>query len=155
LLRAQRYDEILKVESKYCHLDIFNDDPVEDVRVLYAFGCAHDVNSQDEICCMERAIDYFERAKERLDANAHHLRKTPNLKTETGMNLVGLYSEGRDMDKAISSHRWLLEKCNRHEVTANHVINISHNFNQFKRFEYTIEVLEGSMDMMETVEDEL
>ena len=63
---AHKYDEILKVESKYRHLDTFRDDPVEDVYILDAFGSAKYASwyrSKDDICC-ERAIHYYERAKE-------------------------------------------------------------------------------------------
>ena len=156
---ANKFDEILKVESKYRHLDAFSNDPAEDALVLYAFGCAIQLDSKDEIC-FERAIHYYERAKERIDADADadvdDRRQTQkSLKSQIGMNLAGLYSEGRDMEKAISLHRWLLENGNRHEVVAGYVVNISDQFNRFDKFEYTIEVLEGSMDMMETFELEI
>jgi len=49
---------------------------------------------------------------------------------------------------------WFLENCCRQQVTADYLINLSDNFNLFEKFEYTIEVLEGSMDIMETLEDE-
>jgi hypothetical protein len=40
---AQKYDEILKVESKYRHLDTSSDESDKDVFVvLYAFGRAHE-----------------------------------------------------------------------------------------------------------------
>ena len=71
------------------------------------------------------------------------------------MQLAGSYSEGRDMEKAISSHRWFLENGNRHRVAAICVITISHNFNRFKKFDYAIEVLEGCIDMMETLEEKV
>jgi len=58
------------------------------------------------------------------------------------------------MEKAISSHRWLLENIRRHEVTANYVINLSRNFNRYDRLEYTIKVLEGSMETLDE-EDQL
>jgi len=74
-------------------------------------------------------------------------------KSAIEMYLASLYSKGRDMEKAISSHRGFLENCFRHEVTAKYVICLSGNFNQFKKFEYAIEVLEGSMDMIKTVEE--
>ena len=158
LMDANNFDEILKVESKYRHLDTISNDPAEDALVLYAFGCANQLDSKDEIC-FERAIHYYERAKERIDAidaDTDDRRQTQkSLKSQIGMNLAGLYSEGRDMEKAISLHRWLLENGNRHEVVANYVANISDQFNRFDKFEYTIEVLEGSMDMMETVELEM
>ena len=42
LMVAQKYDEILKVESKYRHHDTSSDDPDKDIFVvLYAFGRAH------------------------------------------------------------------------------------------------------------------
>jgi len=57
----------LKVESKYRHLDAFSDNPVKDVGVLYyAFGRANYDGSKDEIH-LNRAIDYYERAKERME----------------------------------------------------------------------------------------
>ncbi len=74
--------------------------------------------------------------------------------TEIELNLAISYSERRDMEKAISSHRGLLEDCNRHQVVATYVINLSNNFNRFDKFEYAIEVLEGCMYMMKTVEEE-
>jgi len=70
-------------------------------------------------------------------------------------NLAVLYSEGPDtLGKANSSHRLVLANCSRQQVTADYLINLSSNFNRFEKFEYTIEVLEGSMDIMETLEDE-
>ena len=64
---AQKYDEILKVELKYRHLDNFSDGPVTDAVLLYAFGRANHEYSKDE-ACVNRAIDYYERSKERMDA---------------------------------------------------------------------------------------
>jgi hypothetical protein len=69
------------------------------------------------------------------------------------MQLALLYSNGRHMEKSISSHRGFLENCNRDQVTAVYVIQISHNFKRFEKSVYAIEVLEGSMDMMETVRE--
>jgi len=151
-------EKILKIESKYCHLDTFSDDPVEDAYVLTAFGRANYDCSEEEACHREPAIDYFERAKERMeDANGgDRLQTQMLLKSKIGFCLPGLYSNGRDMEKAISSHRWLLENCSRHEeVTAGYVLYLSSNLNQFEKFEYAIEILEGSMDMMKTFEDEV
>jgi len=51
LLDAHNFDKILKVESKYSHLDTFSTDPVEYTYVVYAFGCA---NNASQACC-ERA----------------------------------------------------------------------------------------------------
>ena len=153
LMMARKYDEILKVESKYRHLDTFGDDPVEDVYVLYAFGRAKYDCSKGETC-MECVIYYYERAKERMkDENATEHRHPLNSKI--GMHLALLYSDDRDMEKAISSYRWLLVNCNRHNIEAGCVNLLSRNFNQFKKFEYTIEVLEGSMDMMETFDEKI
>ena len=123
--------------------------------VLHAFGCAHR-ESFGEQACSNRAIDYLERAKVRIDAaNANDQVRSTKLKTVIGMDLASLYSDGRDMEKAISSHRWFLANCNEcNQVIANHLINLGHNFNRFERFEYTIEVLEGFMDTMKTSEEE-
>jgi hypothetical protein len=156
LFHTDKYDEILKVESKYRHLETFSDDPDEDMLVLHAFGYAHR-ESFEEQACSNRAIDYFERAKERIDAaNANDQVRFMPIKTIIGMALTLLYSDGRDMEKAISSHRWFLANCNDcDEVIANHLINIGRNFNRFERFEYTIEVLEGFADTMKTSEEEI
>jgi hypothetical protein len=56
-----KYNEALKVESKYRPLDSFSNDPIEDVFVLFAFGRAHfESPSQEErTCYFERAIPYF------------------------------------------------------------------------------------------------
>ena len=71
------------------------------------------------------------------------------IKSNIGMNLAGLYLEGGDMEKTISSHRWWLEHCSRRDVLVmRYVIRLSRNFNRYEKFEYTLEVLEGSMDMM-------
>ena len=71
-LIADKYDEILKVESKYRHLDTFSDYPPQDVLIFHAFVgcCAHGTMKaqQEESDCMERAIHYFERAKGVIDA---------------------------------------------------------------------------------------
>ena len=62
------------------------------------------------------------------------------------MNLAGIYSEGGDMEKSISSHRWHLEHCSCYDASVMWcVIRLSRNFNRFEKFEYTLEVLEGSM----------
>ena len=67
-----KYDEALKVDSKYSPLDSFSNDPIEDVFVLFAFGRAHfkSPSQEERTCYFERAIPYFERAKERIDADA-------------------------------------------------------------------------------------
>jgi len=148
LMEALNFDEILKIESEYRHLDTFDYDAVEDAYVLHAFGRAYYANLQDQNC-KDRATHYYERAKERMeDAEVVNQK---SLKSEIGMHLASLYSEARDMEKSISSHRWFLEHGNRHEVTANYVNRLSGNFNRFEKFEYTIEVLEGSMDVIETL----
>jgi len=70
-LVADKYDEILEVESKYRHLDTFSTDIYEDAYVLYAFGHTIRADSKDE-ACLNRAIHYYERAKERMEeANAY------------------------------------------------------------------------------------
>jgi tetratricopeptide (TPR) repeat protein len=155
LIIAQDFEKILEVESKYRHLDTFSDNPVDDVCVLYSFGRANYASSEDETR-MNRAVHYFERAKERMKhSNAADRREIPKaIKSDVGIHLALLYSDGRDMDKASSSHRGLLEDCNRHQVVATYVINLSNNFNRFDKFEYAIEVLEGCMYMMKTVEEE-
>ena len=156
LMNASNLKKILKIESKYRHLDTFSDDPDKDLFVLTAFGRANFDRLEDE-ACMERAIHYYERAKECMEASdADDQRESKDiLMSEIRMCLVVLYSDGRDMEKAISSHRSFLENCNRHEVTASYVIDISRNFNHFEKFEYTIEVLEGSMDLMETFDEKI
>ena len=73
---ASNFEKILIVESKYRHLDTFTDDAVEDVYALYVFGRTNydcsDCSEKDETRCLECAILYFERAKERMeDADAH------------------------------------------------------------------------------------
>jgi tetratricopeptide (TPR) repeat protein len=158
LLDARNFDEIFKIESKYRHLDTFSNNPHEEKKkheeivVLFAFGGANMEHSKDD--CSIRAIEYFERAKEHVDANNGDQRhKQSSYKSSIEMNLATLYSDGRGMEKAISSHRLSLANCNHDVVTADYLIHLSNNFNRFDRFEYTIEVLEGFMDMMETVEE--
>jgi len=158
LMDADKYDEILKVESKLRHLDSFSNDPGEDVYILNAFGRAHyDCSAKDEICLENRAIEYFERSKERMEdvdaGDRHEVKETT--KIAIGFSLALLYSDGRDMEKAISSHRWFLVNCSSlvKEATADYVIKLSDDFNRFGKFEYTIEVLEGSMDMVETFDE--
>ena len=156
LLDANNYDKILKIESKYRHIETFSFDPVEDTVVLFAFGRANYECLEDETR-LGRAIRYYERAKECMVSNAddQYQAQISRMKTSIGMNLPWLYSDGRDMEKAISSHRWFLENCNRDEAVMTVYLNrLSHNFNRFKKFEYTIELLEGSMDMLETLEEE-
>jgi len=153
LLDSYNFDKILKVESKYRHLDTFSFDPVENMYVLYWFGCAYNASAEDE-ACLNRAIHYFERAKERMVYDQCQARFS-DMKTTIGMNLPQLYSCVHDMEKSISSHRWLLENCNRDEaVTTEYLTCLSANFNRFGKAEYTIELLEGSMDMLEALEEE-
>ena len=158
LMDARNYEEILRVESKYRHLDhTFSDDPVIDAYVLTAFGRANFMSSKRDDISWERGIHYYERAKERIDAHAGgHRQAHESIKPGIGKNLAVLYSKHPDtMEKAISSHRWwFLANCCRQQVTADYLINLSNNFNKYKKFEYTIEVLEGSMDIMETLKDE-
>ena len=157
---AKQYDEILKVESKLRHLDSFSDDPSKDAYVLYAFGSAICDRSAKDKICFDRAIDYFERAKERVEdsdsLSVYQQEAKKSFKARIDVRLALLYSDaGRDMEKAISSHRGFLENRNRDEVTAVYVIHLSENFNRFEKFEYAIEVLEGFMDMMETVREKV
>ena len=158
LMEAHNFEKILKIESKYRHLDTFSNDPVEDSYVFTSFGHVNHVHSQGE-ACIQRVIDYYERAKERMEDASYYEQyhsRISMMKATIGYNLPQLYSEGRDMEKAISSHRWLLENCNSncHEYPANYVIHLSGNFIRFEKFEYAIEVLEGSMDMIERFEEE-
>jgi len=109
LVDAHNFDKILKVESKYRHLDTFSFDPVENIYVLYWFGGAYNASAEDE-ACLNRAIHYFERAKERMVYDQCRARFS-EMKTTIGINLPQLYScVQHDMEKSISSHRWLLEK---------------------------------------------
>ena len=151
-----QFNEILKVESKYRHLDSFSDNPFKDAYVLNAFGSAIYFHSANDEACLNRTIDYFERAKVRMeDANTGDRREArKSLKLGIEMQLAGLYSQDRDMEKAISSHRWFLANGNRHQVKANYLINLSNNFNRFKKFEYAIEVLLG-MDVIGTSEEKV
>ena len=57
------------------------------------------------------------------------------------------------LKKAISTHRWFLANSNRDKVDAEYLGILSCNFNISKNFEYTIEVLEGFMDMFETFKE--
>ena len=69
------------------------------------------------------------------------------------MNLAGSYSEVVDMSKGIYSHKWFLQRCNRVEVMALYPNCLSRNFSQFGKHEFTIEVLEEFMDVLETFEE--
>jgi len=154
LLRARKYDEILKVESKYRHLDTFSNNSAKEVVVLTTFGMMNKKSSQKEMC-LDLAIDYYERSFKVLTSIQDEAFQAQNTyKIEVGVSLAHLFSEGRDMEKAISSHRWLLANCNHDQVTANYMIQLSHNFIRFEKYEYMIEVLEGSMDMMKTFDEE-
>jgi len=37
-----KFDEVLKIESEYLHLDTKIDDPNKDLYAFYAFGRAHE-----------------------------------------------------------------------------------------------------------------
>jgi len=52
LLDARNFDEILKVESKYRHLDTFSDNPAENAYVLSGFGLAIGWYECCWCCCM-------------------------------------------------------------------------------------------------------
>ena len=160
---AHNFYQVLKLESKYRHLDSFSFDPFEDLEILHAFGAANNASPHDE-ACFNRAIHYYEKAKERIEdayANAidqyqHRIimiKRITMIKITIGMNLPQLYA-GRDMEKTISSYRWLLANCSRSEVTAQYVIQLSNHFNRCEKFEYAMEVLEGSLHMVKTFEEE-
>ena len=89
LLRANKYKEILKVESKYRHLDTFSDDPYEHVNVFTVFGLINKESSQEE-ACSDRAIGYNERAA-RTGINSFQDDSLPRtrkiIKLEIGMKL--------------------------------------------------------------------
>jgi len=59
------------------------------------------------------------------DSKAGDRRKgKKSFKSDIAMPLALLYSRGGDtMEKEISSHRWLLANCGRHEVAASSVIS--------------------------------
>jgi hypothetical protein len=63
LMEARNFDEVLKVESKYRHLDTFSNVPEDEINILYAFGCAHEIQYEEQ-GCSNRAIHYFERIKD-------------------------------------------------------------------------------------------
>jgi len=67
----------LKVESKYRHLDTFSDHPGENLYVLYSFARANHANANENEICLDRAIHYYERAKERIDADDYDRRQSP------------------------------------------------------------------------------
>ena len=137
-------EKILKIELEYRHLNTFSDDPEEDAFILFAFGREHDEGSEypgEDETCLNRAIGYYKRAKERVeDADADDRSQTQkSLKSGITKHFTSLYSRGRDMEKGICSHRWFLTNGNHYEVIAIYMRHLSHNFSQFKRFEYVIE----------------
>ena len=66
---------LLEIESKLGLLDTFNDDPVYDLRILHVFGKACGVhssqgNEEDASIYTERAIHYYQRFVDFVNANA-------------------------------------------------------------------------------------
>ena len=137
LFRAGKYDQVLEFESKYADLQasfvLHHDDPpiLDDVHIMFAFGAS---NMKRGTGYLDRAIDYWERGRELVDnlTNLNELDEVSQAQISTtraniGTNLPLVYSEGPAtmMEKAISSHRWLLANGNRHQVTAMYVIRRS------------------------------
>jgi len=148
LFRAKKLDEIRKIESKCRHLDSFSDDPLENIYILHAFGHAmYDPDNDDEDNCLSRAILYLERAKLICNTNQDERFQAVFLQfrryVEIHLSLC-YSSDDHDMEKAISSFRWLVENCERGYVQSEHgkLSMLSSNFSKFKQYGYAIEVSE-------------
>ena len=144
LLKADKFDEIRKIESQYQHADLdpFSDDS-DGAFVAYAFGTAH-YESQENGGCLNRATHNLERARQLLDSNPFEGSETDFMR-RTVIQLALCYSsDGRDMEKAISCYRWILENCDRDHVQSecNTLLLLGKKLMRFKRYDYAIEVLE-------------
>lgn len=169
LFRAGKYDQVLEFESKYADLQQQqasfvvhdHDDPpvLDDVHMMFAFGAS---NMKRGTGYLDRAIDYWERGRELIDNITNCWNELDQVsqaqisttRANIGMNLPLVYSEGPAtmMEKAISSHRWYIADLNRDKLQAEYLYGLSRNFHRFRKYEYAIEVLEGAMDFMETLE---
>lgn len=58
------------------------------------------------------------------------------------------------MENAISLHRWYIENCNRDQLQVSYLNEVCRHFNESKRYDYTIEVLDVCMDVLDKFEEE-
>ena len=139
----KKYGLLLKIEQNYRYCDTFSDDPAEDVSIRNVFGNVHMM--EVEGACSDRAIQYFERARATIESESNADDKFQALVSSSipaiAMKLAGLYSDGRDLEKAISSHRWLLENCKRDQVPIEYLHTLCSNFRLLERWSFVIEVL--------------
>jgi hypothetical protein len=149
---ADKFEEILKFELKYRHLGTFSDDPYSMKMRVFSIPLAVQIMRLQKMKLASTArfiISKEPKCAVRTQMPSDQVR-SKNLKTAIGMRLAGIYSNGRGMEKAISSYRWSFANGNRPDEG---IITISRNFNRFKKCEYTIEVLEGSMDSIRTLRE--
>jgi len=126
LFDADKFDEIRRLESKYGHLETFGNDPKEEFYIQYAFGAAHAtaVGSSEERdqhwdFHSDRSIQYFERIAETMENSniEEEFQGMVSWKPTLMKNLATLYAgRGREMEKAISAHRWFFANSNRDDV---------------------------------------
>jgi len=126
---ANKYNEILKIESKWGNLVTSHDKPLLDLYFLYHFGRAYQLHSQEQAedpsiyrkCTVhhyQRFVDLFDSNAGNEEVQVHLLSFIPNV----GIRLFLLYSQDGNTEKAISTHRcWLLANCNCEEVLMKYV----------------------------------
>ena len=152
-------DEIRKLESKYGHLETYSNDPKEEFHILHAFGAAHATaaeGEEDDGSFCDRAIHYYERVKQLISTNTDKNFQTAILlnKIEIIQCLAMFYTYSHDMEKTISTHRWLLASSKYFKMQASYLDRIGFTFVQFKKYEYAIEVLEKVVCFPETLAKE-
>ena len=146
LFLSKNLDELSKLESQYQHLDSFSDDPYADAWIVHAFGTTvfNKHMQRNDSNDLDRSILYLERSKEIVKTlSADNQDSFLQCLCYGEMSLSLCYSfDGRDMEKAISSYRWILENCTRDYMQAEYhgLPNLMRNFNKFKRYDYAVEV---------------
>lgn len=154
LFHANRDVDILNIESQYGRLDTFCDEPSHDVLIHYIFGTAS--MELKRSAWGDCTVYHYQRAMDIINSNNDRKFHTQisYLKVSFGQRLAVLYSDKGDMEKSISSYRWFLEIFNRDEMEVTDALQLCENFSEFKRYDYAIGVLEGYIDMLESIKEE-
>ena len=157
LYLADNFDAIRKLEPKYRNLETFSNDPLKEFHILHAFGLAYAAaaeDKEDDGSFCDRTIHYYERVKQLISTNGDEKFQTAVLleKMEIIQCLVGCYAHSCEMEKAISTHRWLLTSSKYFKLQASYLDRLGSTLVRFEKYEYAIEILEGCVLFPEMLE---